>query len=1176
MSVTSNYIPTEVLPNLLCAQCQRVLSRFPVYCYPKGASCGRCKCPEKGIRNEAYEAVAQNIKFPCCNNEYGCLENLFPKDMERHEDSCSFRKYQCPIITNTTCDWKGSVNDLLDHFSQKHKMFILSEHPFEVDFVNSHDENYLLPYGEELYLVNRLSDSWRQTFFCTVSYIGNDLDEDVSYKLILENGNRSCAHEIQKKINVTTPLEKTDLMNILNDPTSIVVRIEIFKEDDKKIEFSDTDDEESSNNMNDNLLKIVECPICFEYMAPPIHQCITGHSICPKCKEIVKECPTCKQGFGNTQNYALVEIMQHLNYPCKNKNCKFLGKYTDIKQHEATCVYSPFSCPLKEHLGCDEKIPFDQLYEHIANNHSENLLQMDIVAIPFFWKTELVLFDDILEESFIIKFRKKLFRLYFLYKDNIFYFTVQLIGPSEDSSKYQFEIDILDNACGRHRAYMTNCCGPMSSFDAAFDNEKAVIKFTGDQITRLIKSELCFRVRISTNYENSMMGNAGVFLEEPVLADEDNISSPEPSLSFCEPNVRKTLEEVIDQVCGIDDDDKGYLEYPGNEEAFDNSDADPDYIQESDTDSDNDITKKKLQKIQQHLLHMRQNKNSFLPAMFMMVLKENPNLSYINHKFLVPSHTHMECDSDHAIIEKKKEKISMFDKTPKRLDEFECKFLISMSVTSNYIPTEVLPNLLCAQCQRVLSRFPVYCYPKGSSCGRCKYPEKGIRNEAYEAVAQNIKFPCCNNEYGCLENLFPKDMERHEDSCSFRKYQCPMNTNTTCDWKGSVNDLLDHFSQKHKMFILSEHPFEVDFVNSHNENYLLPYGEELYLVNRSSDPKRQLFFCTVSYIGNDLDEDVSYKLILENGNRSCAHEIQNKINLTTPLEKTDLKNILNDPTSIVARIEIFKEDDEEIEFSDTDDEESSNNMNDILLKEVECLVCFEYMVPPIHQCITGHSICLKCKEIVKECPTCKQGFGNTQNYALVQIMQHLNYPCKNKKCKFLGKYTDIKQHEATCIYSPFSCPLNEHLDCDEKIPFDQLYEHIANNHSENLLQMDIVAIPFFWKTELVLFDDILEESFIIKFRKKLFRLYFLYKDNIFYFTVQLIGPSEDSSKYQFEIDILDNACGRHRAYMTNCCGPMSSFDAAFDNEKAVIKFTGDQITRLIKSELCFRVRISTN
>nr|CAI5854107.1 unnamed protein product [Callosobruchus analis] len=49
-----------------------------------------------------------------------------------------------------------------------------------------------------------------------------------------------------------------------------------------------------------------------------------------------------------------------------------------------------------------------------------------------------------------------------------------------------------------------------------------------------------------------------------------------------------------------------------------------------------------------------QNKNSFLPAMYMMVLKKNPNLHYNDHKFLTPGHTLMECDSDHSIIEKKR------------------------------------------------------------------------------------------------------------------------------------------------------------------------------------------------------------------------------------------------------------------------------------------------------------------------------------------------------------------------------------------------------------------------------------------------------------------------------------------------------------------------------------------
>lgn len=51
-----------------------------------------------------------------------------------------------------------------------------------------------------------------------------------------------------------------------------------------------------------------------------------------------------------------------------------------------------------------------------------------------------------------------------------------------------------------------------------------------------------------------------------------------------------------------------------------------------------------------------QNKNSYLPVMFMLLLQKNPNLQQIDHKFLEPGHTHMECDTDHSIIEKKKKK----------------------------------------------------------------------------------------------------------------------------------------------------------------------------------------------------------------------------------------------------------------------------------------------------------------------------------------------------------------------------------------------------------------------------------------------------------------------------------------------------------------------------------------
>ncbi|CAH1105341.1 unnamed protein product [Psylliodes chrysocephalus] len=47
-----------------------------------------------------------------------------------------------------------------------------------------------------------------------------------------------------------------------------------------------------------------------------------------------------------------------------------------------------------------------------------------------------------------------------------------------------------------------------------------------------------------------------------------------------------------------------------------------------------------------------QNRNNILPVMFMMALEEKPTLKEIHHKFLVPGHTHLECDTDHAAIER--------------------------------------------------------------------------------------------------------------------------------------------------------------------------------------------------------------------------------------------------------------------------------------------------------------------------------------------------------------------------------------------------------------------------------------------------------------------------------------------------------------------------------------------
>ncbi|KAJ9583050.1 hypothetical protein L9F63_022607 [Diploptera punctata] len=54
-----------------------------------------------------------------------------------------------------------------------------------------------------------------------------------------------------------------------------------------------------------------------------------------------------------------------------------------------------------------------------------------------------------------------------------------------------------------------------------------------------------------------------------------------------------------------------------------------------------------------------QNRNSFVASMFSYVVQTSDHIEEIHHKFLVSGHTHLECDTDHAIIEKEKKRTGM-------------------------------------------------------------------------------------------------------------------------------------------------------------------------------------------------------------------------------------------------------------------------------------------------------------------------------------------------------------------------------------------------------------------------------------------------------------------------------------------------------------------------------------
>ena len=45
------------------------------------------------------------------------------------------------------------------------------------------------------------------------------------------------------------------------------------------------------------VLEELKCPVCVEYMMPPIPMCQNGHNICNTCRQKVNQCPTCKEEF---------------------------------------------------------------------------------------------------------------------------------------------------------------------------------------------------------------------------------------------------------------------------------------------------------------------------------------------------------------------------------------------------------------------------------------------------------------------------------------------------------------------------------------------------------------------------------------------------------------------------------------------------------------------------------------------------------------------------------------------------------------------------------------------------------------------------------------------------------------------------------------------------------------
>lgn len=97
-----------------------------------------------------------------------------------------------------------------------------------------------------------------------------------------------------------------------------------------------------------DLTSLFECPVCFDYVLPPIIQCQNGHLVCSSCRQKLTSCPTCRVPIAtNIRNLPMEKLATTMMFPCKysSSGCLASFLYTDKLDHEDSCEYKPYSCP---------------------------------------------------------------------------------------------------------------------------------------------------------------------------------------------------------------------------------------------------------------------------------------------------------------------------------------------------------------------------------------------------------------------------------------------------------------------------------------------------------------------------------------------------------------------------------------------------------------------------------------------------------------------------------------------------------------------------------------------------------------------------------------------------------------------------------------------------------------
>uniref|UniRef100_A0A8C4RX28 E3 ubiquitin-protein ligase n=1 Tax=Erpetoichthys calabaricus TaxID=27687 RepID=A0A8C4RX28_ERPCA len=197
---------------------------------------------------------------------------------------------------------------------------------------------------------------------------------------------------------------------------------------------------------NSDLANLFECPVCFDFVLPPILQCRSGHLVCSNCRPKLTCCPTCRGPLGSIRNLAMEKVAHFVMFPCRYAllGCKVALAHSEKVDHEELCEFRPYSCPCPG-ASCKWQGSLDDIIPHLMHKHKSitTLQAEDIVLLARDINLPGAVNWVLMQACFGFHFLLVLKKLEKFDGHQQFFAIVQLIGTRKQAKNFIYRLQLI-------------------------------------------------------------------------------------------------------------------------------------------------------------------------------------------------------------------------------------------------------------------------------------------------------------------------------------------------------------------------------------------------------------------------------------------------------------------------------------------------------------------------------------------------------------------------------------------------------------------------------------------------------------------------------------------------------------------------------------------------------------